>query len=132
VIYTGSTVRTSFAEAIEPKGYLLGEITPHQVTATFRELPTPSMEVIEINGHTLHLENLDSILEDISPQTPVLLRIVQCRLDTASRVRLLQRYDPSRWPFLVVSPSSPATILAPLYSIYQGNFQDPEINRIWS
>lgn len=52
VLYPGSVERTSLAERLEPKGYLLLQLSPTSVTWRFVELPARPMVYLE--AHQLH------------------------------------------------------------------------------
>ncbi|MHA2503057.1 MAG: metallophosphoesterase family protein [Candidatus Kariarchaeaceae archaeon] len=113
IVYTGSTVRTSFAEAIEPKGYLLGEITPESIMYRFVELPSIPMEVIETA--VLDMEELGQKLHKLSPRTRILLRLTGMELASNQLQMLFAQFPAHRWPYFSVSPRGDR-ILEPLYA----------------
>jgi DNA repair exonuclease SbcCD nuclease subunit len=103
VVYTGSTSRTSFAEAIEPKGFLEIETSHDFHKIKFLELVSPDMKIVEIDGND---GIKPSDIEDLLPNPNIrsLLRITGKRLNLQEKDQLLKYYTARKWPFLSIRP----------------------------
>lgn len=114
VYYTGSLVRTSFVESIEPKGYLEIEINGGETKMRFIELKSAPMIVKErmINGSIKQL--VDGI--EINPDLRTLLRIVGRSLSYHEIEYLYSQL--SRYPLLRFSPRKPNIELNKMYDEY--------------
>ncbi|MHA2270491.1 MAG: metallophosphoesterase family protein [Candidatus Hodarchaeales archaeon] len=116
VVYPGSPERTSFAEAIEPKGYLVIEINSEALSVEFREVTTFPMDVLEINirGSALNYADMAEQLSGYSGRA--MLRLTGRSLMPEESVELFKRFPSKDWPFLTIAPSSPNRSLRPLYN----------------
>ncbi|MBN1328376.1 MAG: metallophosphoesterase [Candidatus Heimdallarchaeota archaeon] len=129
ILYPGSIERTSFVEAIEPKGFIMIEVNPEKVNAQFNALETLQMEVIEIN---LLKEKFDiatiknSILKGY---TRTLLRFTGRSIFT-KEIKLLKNTFPiSDYPLLTINPRYPQQTLLPLYEENLLPFNNPSISK---
>ncbi len=116
VWYTGSTERTSFAEAIEPKGCLFIEIEKNFENVEFVELPSENMVVkeVDIEGTKTISSNLDSM--EIESDVRTLIRLTGREL-SQEEIHFLWSYFPAReFPLLTFTPRKPMIKLKPLYS----------------
>jgi DNA repair exonuclease SbcCD nuclease subunit len=116
VLYTGSTERTSFMEAIEPKGCLIIEIEKNFKKVEFVDLPSESMEVKEVNINNTQMisSNLDSL--EIKSDVRTLIRLTNREL-SQEEIKFLWSYFPSKeFPLLTFAPRRPLVKLKPLYS----------------
>lgn len=126
IVYPGSTVRSSFAEVIEPKGYLVVDIEDSHMRIEFHELSPMNMEVVEIEG-------IDMIkLEEIKPtEDRLLLRFLNTPLTKSTIASLYQYFPPEEYPFLSISPRTEDRMLKKLYSISKYDFAFEQIDRDW-
>lgn len=116
VAYPGSLERTSFAEAIEPKGYLAIEINSDTVSVEFREVTTFPMDVLEINIRSSVLDYTD-IAERLSNYSGrIMLRLTGRPLMPKESVELFKSFSAKDWPHLTIAPSSPNRALRRLYN----------------
>ncbi len=116
VVYPGSPERTSFAEAIEPKGYLVIEMDSDAFSVEFRELATFPMDVLEINirGNALNYADMAEQLSGYSGRA--LLRLTGRPLTPEESLELFKSFPAKDWPFLTIAPSAPNRTLRPLYN----------------
>ncbi len=116
VIYTGSTERTSFMEAIEPKGCIIIDIEKNFEKTEFIELSSEKMEVKEMDIEETKMisSNLDSM--KIEGDVRTLVRLTGREL-SQEEIRFLWSYFPSKeFPLLTFTPRRPLVKLKPLYS----------------
>ncbi len=116
VYYTGSLIRTSFVESIEPKGYMKIEINEHTTKMQFRELRSAPMIVKErvINGSIEQL--IDGI--EINPDLRTLIRLVGRALSHHEIQYLYSKYTAKQFPLLNFSPRKPDIVLNNMYDDY--------------
>ncbi|MHA2253020.1 MAG: metallophosphoesterase family protein [Candidatus Kariarchaeaceae archaeon] len=122
VFYTGSTARASFAECIEPKGYLDITIERDYHKIEFKEIESIPMEVVEINWAKTSL--MPSDIEDQLPKPSVrtLLRLTGRRTDDENLQKLFQFFYKENWPLLTITPRSANNKLRPLYNNFNEKF----------
>lgn len=121
VFYTGSLIRTSFAESIEPKGYLLGEIANNRLNLLFQNVESHAMQVIEINSH----ESLSSVkLRIDNSKARILLRFLNQPMTPSLRKTIDTEFPKSQFPFLQISPQA-HTLLESLYNTSIPEFSPP-------
>ncbi|MHA1552724.1 MAG: metallophosphoesterase family protein [Candidatus Heimdallarchaeaceae archaeon] len=115
VFYTGSTERTSFMEAIEPKGCLVIDIEKNFKNVEFIELPSENMVVKEVNiedSKTIS-SNLDSV--EIESDVRTLIRLTDREL-SQEEIKFLWSYFPAKeFPLLTFAPRKSMVKLKPLY-----------------
>ncbi|MFW9916883.1 MAG: exonuclease SbcCD subunit D [Candidatus Thorarchaeota archaeon] len=123
VVYPGSLERTSFAEAIEPKGYLAIEINSEALSVEFREITTFPMDVLEINimGSALDYSEIAEQLSGYSGRA--MLRLTGRPLTLEESVELFKKFPARDWPYLAIAPSSPNRTLHSLYNRRQLPFR---------
>jgi DNA repair exonuclease SbcCD nuclease subunit len=115
VVYPGSIERTSFCEAIEPKGYLFIEIEKDYLEVSFNTLPAIPMVVQEIN-----IDNKLIIPEEYLSQTPLnfhrsLMRFFGRALSQEEIALLYHSFPKEAYPLLTISPKNSQRVLKPLY-----------------
>jgi len=116
VVYTGSTERTSFMEAIEPKGCLVIDFEKNFENVEFIELPSENMTVkeVDIKDSKMISSNLDSL--EIKSDVRTQLRLIGREL-SQEEINFLWSYFPSKeYPLLTITPRRPLVKLKPLYS----------------
>lgn len=128
VVYPGSIARTSFAEIIEPKGYLIIEMEQDYITIEFKQLNTLPMEVIEVelNGK-FDLTQIEDQLPSATTRT--LLRIVNSELNKDTIDLLWSHFEADNWPYLQISPRTPSLVLQSLYTDKNREFKFSDILR---
>ena len=131
VIYTGSTVRASFVEIIEPKGYLMIEFDRHSININFVEIPTKPMKIIEIDGRLPDPDQIDLMLANTDPDAEILLRLIHSYDTTTLKQQLLATYPADSWPYLSIHDGGPDTRLRPVYSTYSDQFHFPTYHLSW-
>jgi len=117
VLYTGSTERTSFMEAIEPKGCLVIDIEKNFENVEFIKLPSEKMAVKEVDIEDLKTisSNLDSV--EIESDVRTLIRLTGREL-SQKEINFLWSYFPTKeFPLLTFAPRKPMIELKPLYSM---------------
>jgi DNA repair exonuclease SbcCD nuclease subunit len=116
VVYPGSSERTSFSEAIEPKGFLVIELNSDVFSVEFREVATFPMDVLEINirGSSLNYADVAEQLSSYSGRA--MLRLTGRPLTPVESVKLFKRFPSKEWPYLTIAPSVPNRILRSLYN----------------
>ena len=117
VVYTGSTERTSFMEAIEPKGCLVIDIEKNFESVEFIQLPSENMVVKEVdieNSITIS-SNLDSV--EIESNVRTLIRLTGRELRQKEINFLWSHYTAKEFPLLTFAPRKPMIKLKPLYSV---------------
>ncbi|MHA2169336.1 MAG: metallophosphoesterase family protein [Candidatus Kariarchaeaceae archaeon] len=122
VVYTGSTGRTSFAEAIEPKGFLEIETSHDFHKISLKELVTPEMKVVEIDGYDgIKPSDIEDLLPN--PNVHTLLRITGKLLTQQEKDQLLKYFTARDWPFLSIRPLWSNKMLQPLFNTFQRQFK---------
>jgi hypothetical protein len=115
--------RTSFAEAIEPKGYLLIDSDSDGHEVAFQKVDAFPMDVLELdirNNARIDHSNIKEQLSAFSGR--MMLRLTGRSLAVEESVGLFKSFPTPEWPFLTIAPSAPKRILRPLYRKYQGSF----------
>ncbi len=116
VLYTGSTERTSFMEAIEHKGCLVIDIEKNLENVEFISLPSENMVIreVDIEDSKMISSNLDSM--EIKSDIRTLIRLTGREL-SEKEIKFLWSYFPSKeFPLLTFTPRRPLVKLKPLYS----------------
>ena len=117
VFYTGSTERTSFMEAIEPKGCLVIDIEKNFENVEFIELLSENIVVKEVNiedSKTIS-SNLDTM--EIESDVRTLIRLIGREL-SQKEINFLWSYFPAKeFPLLTFAPRKPMIKLKHLYSM---------------
>ena len=116
VYYTGSLVRTSFVEIIEPKGYMEIEINTNETKMQFKELASAPMIVEEkvINGS---IKQLINGLE-IDPDYRTLIRFVGRPLSHGEIDFIYSQFSAKQYPLLTFSPRKPNIELKKMYDAF--------------
>ncbi len=113
-VHCGSTIRTSFAEVIEPKGYLVLDVEDGNVEGEFRELPTYPMEVHELED--------EEEFEPKDKNARLYLRLLGSGLEKGE---VYAQYPAGEYPHLRVGVSSRTRLL---YGRYNGGFEPPSFS----
>jgi DNA repair exonuclease SbcCD nuclease subunit len=115
VWYTGSTIRTSFMEMIESKGFLIIDLYENKVEVEFRKIPSYPMKVFESDiSETIYLSALlDEI--DVNPNIKTLIRLIGRPLNAKELKFLWARFPAKDFPLLRFSPRYPSYSLKPLF-----------------
>ncbi|MFQ5978334.1 MAG: exonuclease SbcCD subunit D [Candidatus Heimdallarchaeota archaeon] len=121
-VYPGSLERTSFAEVIEPKGYLLINIDSDGHEVAFQKVDTFPMDVLEldIGKSIIDHSKIEEKLATFSGR--MMLRLTGRSLTLEESVGLFKSFPATEWPFLTIAPSAPKRFLRPLYRRYKGSF----------
>ncbi|NHJ39534.1 MAG: exonuclease SbcCD subunit D [Asgard group archaeon] len=122
IVYPGSTERTSFIEAIEPKGYLIIDAFDDKLDITFHEIETISMDVYEIN---LEKESFD--LQFLKNQIRkgyirTLLRFTGRSLSNNELHQLNDVFNTTDYPMLTIMPKYTIQKLKPLFEMNKSKF----------
>lgn len=127
VVYPGSLERTSFAEAIEPKGYLLIDIDSDGHEVVFQKADALPMDVLELDIRKSIIDHskIEEKLATFSGRR--MLRLTGRSLTLEESVELFKSFPATEWPFLTIAPSAPKRTLRPLYRKYQGSFSFKKI-----
>lgn len=125
ILYTGSTVRTSFVEIIEPKGFWI--IDTDNLKVTFYEIPTDPMHVFEFSVKNGLKRDL---LTDIDQLLPTglhrsLLRLTDKNLSQADIGQIYATFDKETFPLLQITPNRPDRVLNSLYGNYSEIMNNP-------
>ncbi len=113
-VHCGSSVRTNFAEVIEPKGYLVLDVEDGNVEGEFRELPTFPMEVHELED--------EEEFEPRDKSARLYLRILGSEVKTGE---VYTQYPAGEYPHLRVGVTNR---VRPLYGRYNGVFKPPSLS----
>lgn len=129
IVYPGSTERTSFVEAIEPKGYLLIDFQEDTLEVSFHEVKTIPMEIFEIN-----LENESFDLLQLKTQIPkgnirTLLRFTGRSLTNNELNQLNSTFSKSDYPMLIMTPKFSIQNLNPLFEKSKAFFSFSPIHK---
>lgn len=131
IVYCGSTIRTSFQEAIEPKGYLEINLTNDRIEILYHKIKTKDMEIHEIEGQNkLNLNNIESQINNNNAR--ILLRLTNTKMTSDLLKKLYVKFEANTYPYLRISPSKSDNLLLPLYSNYKYDFNFKPIRRsLW-
>ncbi|NHJ48563.1 MAG: hypothetical protein FK733_12330 [Asgard group archaeon] len=122
IVYPGSTERTSFVEAIEPKGYLLIDLASDSLQVSFQELNSIPMTVIEINLKKQAI-NIQELKDKISKGLiRTLVRFTGRSLSSVELTQLSEKFPTHDYPLLTITPRFPIQELQPLFEIDTSKF----------
>ncbi|NHK30504.1 MAG: hypothetical protein FK730_04090 [Asgard group archaeon] len=115
IVYPGSTERTSFVEAIEPKGYLLLEILDDALEVSFNEIKSIPMDLFEINleKESFNLKQLKTKISKGFVRT--LIRYTGRSLSNIELNQLNTTFNKSDYPLLTITPKFQMQKLEPLF-----------------
>ncbi len=117
VQYTGSIIKTSFMETIEPKGFLIIDVEENHIDIKFQEIQSFPMNVIEFDISDTKLLSSKIDEEEIIKEEKILLRFVRRALEEKEIRFLWARFPAKEYPLLKFSPRYPNLSLRRLYNI---------------